>query len=68
MVHSIVGSAQNYISLNGYKRQTQLHDTQHNDIQHNDTQHKDIQLNNKENATLSIMTFSLKINKMPNSE
>ncbi len=46
------------------------HDTQHNDIQdddirHNDTenngtQHNDIQHSNKENATLSLMTASVK--------
>jgi hypothetical protein len=31
------------------------HDTRQNEIDHNDIQHDDIKLNNKQNATLSIV-------------
>ncbi len=34
------------------------HDSNHNDIQHNDTQPNGIPHNNKENATLSILSES----------
>ncbi len=40
------------------------YDTQHNDTQHNDTQYNGILHNNKYNMTLSIMKFSIVLNKM----